>query len=517
MLSQCRAVKRRFACIIGLFIVIGVTSYAIAQSPEQQARAERNELIIGFQDDAQNLDPRRARITPDLRVSTLIHSSLVRASSSGMVPDLAASWEIPDAATYIFHLREGVTFHDGSPLTSADVKFTYDTIRDPEFGSPHLGSFQGIDEIETPDATTVIFRLSQPNVALFAELNKGIVSQAQAEADPAAVNLSPLGSGPYKFVQWIPNTRIDLEANPDYFGGPPPFERITFFPIVDNNVRVLRLEAGAVDVIWIAGVSEVNRLRQNSELSVFEVPGGTADFVQVNTCDPPLSDVRVRQAIDLAIDREQIVEGVYFGGAQVGHSPIGPFSVFHTETTGPVPHDVEQAKQLLAEAGFPDGISIELEHLAETTVNQYSQLLQLQLAEAGIELTLKPREAATIIRDWTTANYQLMSFQLGARFDPDTVLYPRFHSSSMVPDGNNTCYDNPEVDQLLDEARIEADFDTRFELYKSVQEHIVEEKPILILTYRPEFVVAPKEIANLTYDSFSLFFELAVNGGWELP
>lgn len=498
--------------IMATVVTLSTTAFAI--SPEQLARAKSGELIIGFQDDAQSLDPRKARITPDLRVTTLIHSSLLRATSSGLVPDLAESWELPDPSTYIFHLRANVHFQDGAALTSSDVKFTYDTMRDPAFASPSLGTFSTIKDIETPDDQTVIFHLKKPNVALLAELNKGIVSKAYAEANPAAANLEPMGSGPYKFVEWVPNTRIVLEANPDYFGSPPPFSKITFIPIVDNNVRSLRFEAGAIDILYTAGVSDVNRLRSMADINVYEVQGTTADFVQVNTCDAPLSDMNVRRAIDLAIDRNQIVDGVYFGGAQPGTSPIVPSSSFHDSALIPTVRDVEKAKQLLADAGYPNGITIALEPLAETTVNQYSQLLQAQLAEAGITLNLEPREAATIIRDWTTANYQLISFQLGARFDPDTVLYPRFHSSSKVPNGNNTCYSNPEVDQLLDAAQSETDDTKRHAMYTRVQEILASELPILILTYRPEFVVAPSELQDLSYDPFSLFFHVATGAGW---
>lgn len=504
--------------ILGTVVTVAATLLctAFAISPEQLARARAGELVIGFQDDAQNLDPRKARISPDLRVTTLIHSALLRATSSGLVPDLAESWELPDPSTYVFHLRSDVHFQDGSALTASDVKYTYDTIRDPAFGSPDLGTFAAVEDIETPDPQTVIFHLKKPNVALLAELNKGIVSQAYAEANPAAANLEPLGSGPYKFVEWVPNTRIVLEANPDYFGGQPPFKKITFIPIVDNNVRSLRFEAGAIDLLYTAGVSDVTRLRDMADVNVYTVPGTTADFIQINTCNEPLSDVNVRRAIDLAIDRSQIVEGVYFGGAQPGTSPIVPSSAFHNADLQPTTRDVVKAKQLLADAGYPDGITITLEQLAETTVNQYSQLVQAQLAEAGIMLNLEPREAATIIRDWTTANYQLMSFQLGARFDPDTVLYPRFHSSSKVPNGNNTCYENADVDQLLDAARSETDDIKRHEMYARVQEVLASELPILILTYRPEFVVAPAELQDLSYDPFSFFFNVATGNGWQI-
>jgi peptide/nickel transport system substrate-binding protein len=503
-------------CLVLMLYTLSLATSAQALTGAQRERAEQGQIIIGFQDDAQSLDPRKARITPDLRVTTLIHSGLVRATSEGLVPDLATEWETPDLSTYVFHLREGVTFHDGTPLTSEDVKFTYDTIRDPAFASPDLGTFSIIESIETPDDQTVIFHLSQPSVSLLAELNRGIVSQEYAEGNDAGANLEPIGTGPYRFVEWVPNTRIELEANEDYFGGTPGFGHITFVPIVDNTVRSLRLEAGDVDVIWTASPAEIRNMRDRPDLTLFELEGSTADFVQLNTCIPPLDDVRVRQAIVHAIDQDEISQGVYFGGVAAGFSPIVPSSAFHEPESDVLDFDPERARQLLAEAGHGDGLTLELEHLASVTVQQYSQLLQEQLAEVGITLELKPREAATIIADWTSNSYELMSFGLGNRFDPDTILYPRFHTSRKAPEGNNTCYSNPEVDRLLDEGRQESDFERRKQIYSEAQKIIVEEAPIIILTYKPEFLVGVKELENISYDPYSLFFDFAVNGGWNL-
>jgi peptide/nickel transport system substrate-binding protein len=511
-----RRLDFRTVLVLGALVALLTTSTAMALEPEQRRRAERGELIIGFQDDAQNLDPRKARITPDLRVTTLIHNGLVRATSSGIVPELAESWEIPDLQTYVFHLHDGVTFHDGSELTSADVKFTYESMLDPEFASPHLGTYSIISEIETPDPLTVIFHLSEPSVSLLGELNRGIVSQAYAGSDPAAANLRPMGTGPYRFVEWVPNTSIELVANPDYFAGPVGFTSITFIPVVDNTVRTLRLETGAVDVIWTASPAEIQTLQRNPDLNVFQLEGSTADFVQLNTCAPPLDDVRVRQAIMHGINQEELGNAVYFGGVAPGASPIVPSSAFHEPDTAPLEYDPERARQLLAEAGHGGGLTLELEHLASVDVQQYSQLLQAQLAAVGITLELKPREAGTIIRDWTTNNYEMMSFGLGNRYDPDAILYPRYHSTQRAPEGNNTCYANPQVDRLLDEARAEPDFDQRFELYSQVQKVVVHELPIIILTYKPEFLVAPQEISNLSYDPFSLFYDLATTGSWRL-
>jgi peptide/nickel transport system substrate-binding protein len=475
---------------------------------------QRGEIIIGYQDDAQNLDPRRSRITPDRRVNGLIHSALLRATSRGLVGDLAASWEIRNPTTYVFKLRSDVKFHDGSPLTSEDVKFTYDTIRDPQFASPDLGTFSAISAIEIPDRTTVILRLKEPRASFLAELWRGIVSKTQAEADPTAANLHPIGSGPYRFVEWVPNTRIVLEANRNYFDGTPGFSKITFVPIVDNAVRVLQLETGVVDVIWTGVVPEIARMRANPALTVYEVKGAQADFIQINAGRGALRDVRVRRALSFGINRQEISQVVYFGLAGPGASPILPSSAFHEKNVEQYTYDPSKAKALLTEAGI-NNLTIELEHLAEATTAQYCQVVQNQLARIGVNVTLKPREAATIIRDWSTGNYDMISFQLGPAPDPDSVLYRRFHSSAIVPKDVNANYSNPELDRLLDAARAESEQTKRQALYSQAQRIIVHDVPILILTFKSEYIVGSSLIQNLSYDSFALFLDLGLKGGWK--
>jgi len=475
---------------------------------------QRGELIIGYQDDAQSLDPRRSRITPDRRVNGLIFSALLRATSKGLVGDLATSWEIRNPTTYVFKLRSDAKFHDGSPLTSADVRSTYDAIRDPQFGSPDLGTFSVISDVETPDRTTVIFRLKEPRASFLAELWRGIVSKKQAEADPTGVNLHPIGSGPYRFVEWIPNTRIVLEANRGYFEGTPAFFKITFVPIVDNAVRALQVETGVVDVIWTGVVPEIARMRKNSTLTVYEVKGAQADFIQINAGRGVLRDMRVRRALSFGINRQEISQVVYFGLAAPGASPILPSSPFFEKNVEQYAYNPSRAKTLLGEAGATNP-TIELEHLAEATTAQYSQVVQNQLARIGVNVTLKPREAATIIRDWSTGNYDMISFQLGTAPDPDSVLYRRFHSSAIVPKDVNANYSNSELDRLLDGARAESDQAKRRSLYSQAQKIIVRDVPILILTYKSEYVVGSSSIQNLSYDPFSLFFDLVRRGGWK--
>jgi len=511
--------SRRFmARAVVLVLVIGllavVPDAVRGQPAEQRQRMQRGELVIGYQSDAQNLDPRRSRITPDRRVNGLIHSALLRATSKGLVGDLAASWEVRNPTTYAFKIRANVKFHDGSPLTSADVKFTYDTIRDPQFASPDLGTFSVISEIQAPDPTTVIFQLKEPRASFISELWRGIVSKRQAEADATAANLKPIGSGPYRFVEWVPNTRIVLEAFRDYFEGAPGFSKITFVPITDNAVRALQVESGVVDVIWTGVVPEIARMRKNQALAVYEVKGAQADFIQVNAGRGALRDVRVRRALSFGINRQEISQVVYFGLAGPGASPILPSSSFHEKNVEQYSYNPSRAKALLTEAGASN-LTVELEHLAEATTSQYSQVFQNQLARIGVNVVLKPREAATIIRDWSSGNYDLISFQLGPAPDPDSVLYRRFHSSAIVPKDVNANYNNPELDRLLDAARSESDQTKRKVIYSQAQKIIVRDVPILILSFKSEYVVGSSALQNLSYDSFSLFFDLGRKGGWK--
>lgn len=495
---------------IAFAVVLGLSSSVVAQ-----VRADRNELILGHKDDAQSLDPRKGRIIPDRRLTTLIYSSLVRATAQGIVPDLAERWEIPSPTVYVFHLRRGVRFHDGSELTAEDVKYTYDTIIDPAFGSPDQATFRVVRSITAVDKYQVRFELREPSAPFLSGLIRGIVPKAYAQANPANVNLRPIGSGPFKFVEWVPNTRIVLEANKDYYGGAPKIDRLTLLPIPDTTVRVLQLETGEIDVVFsFAPSTQILKAIAGRKYNVYELKGSTANFVQLNVNRKPLDDKRVRQAIAYAIDRKQIARFIYLNMSVSGASPILPSSSFYEDNVEKFDYNPDRARQLLREAGLADGFTIELESVADLERQQYSELIQRQLARVGIKVNLKPREAVTIIRDWVTANYDMITFGLGNEPDPDTILYRRFHSSMIPPAGVNANYKNPRVDQLLDEARRTTDPNRRKQLYSQAQKIIVEDVPIIILTYGPEHIIAHRRLRDATYDPFSLFYDLGMKAHW---
>lgn len=488
------------------------TSLAQAQPASRMARGE---VVLGHKDDAQSLDPRRGRITPDRRLTTLIYSSLVRATAKGIVPDLAERWETPSPTTYIFHLRRGVRFHDGTELSAEDVKYTYDTIRDPAFASPDFSTFRVIREISTNGKYEVRFELSAPFAPLLSELIRGIVPKAYAETNPTNVNLRPVGSGPFKFVEWVPNTRIVLEANRDYYGGAPKITRLILLPIPDTVVRMLQFETGAIDAVFSFAPSiEILRAIASKKYNVHEVPGSTANFIQLNINRPPLNDRRVRQAIAYAIDRHQIARFIYLGMSVPASSPVLPSSPFFEPDTDQMTYNEQRARALLKEAGQEKGFTVELEPVADLERQQYSELIQRQLAKVGITVVLKPREAATIVRDWVTGNYDMITFGLGNAPDPDSILYRRFHSSQFPPAGVNAGYKNAEVDRLLDQARTTTDQAARTRLYSQAQKIIVSDVPIIILTYGPEHVVAHPRLKDATYDPFSLFFDLGTKAHW---
>lgn len=500
--------------VASLFALLAVLTAPMALA-QPASRMARSEVVLGHKDDAQSLDPRRGRITPDRRLTTLIYSSLVRATAQGIVPDLAERWETPTPTTYIFHIRRGVRFHDGTELSADDVKYTYDTIRDPAFGSPDLSTFRVIRNISTNGKYEVRFDLAAPFAPFLSELIRGIVPKAYAEANPANVNLRPIGSGPFRFVEWIPNTRIVLEANRDYYGGAPKIMRLTLLPIPDTIVRMLQLETGEIDAVFsFAPSTQILRAIASKKYNVYEVTGSTANFIQLNLNRPPLNDRRVRQAIAYAIDRKQIARFIYLGLSAPGSSPVLPSSPFYERDTDPMAYDEQRARTLLKEAGLEGGFTVELEPVADLERQQYSEIIQRQLAKVGIDVVLKPREAATIVRDWVTANYDMITFGLGNAPDPDSILYRRFHSSQVPPNGVNAGYRNAEVDRLLDQARATLDQTSRKQLYSQAQKIIVSDVPIIILTYGPEHIIAHPRLRDATYDPFSLFFDLAIKAHW---
>jgi len=409
--------------------------------------------------------------------------------AGAIVPVLAERWEFsPCAYTLTLFLRRGVKFHDGTPFNAEAVRFNLERFLVP--GVPFRFMIVKIKAIEVVDNYTVKLHLSEPFAPLVAHLSHEFIAMISPTAvktlGPGAIVTEPVGAGPFRFVEWIVGERIVLEAVEDHWGGRPYLDEIVFRTIPEAAVRVMMLEVGDVHVAAIPA-HEKARLKAIPEIRVLIEPAtGRQRIVWVNTELPPFNDVRVRHALNYAIDKEAIIEHLLHGIGTPGTSAITPL-IWGYHTVGPWPFNPERARELLAEAGFPDGFRTTLLHVPMFDAPAISETMKAMWAEVGIEVELVVKEwagfLAFIRRPRAEALYGPNPVKLAlARGwgvptgDADYGLFPVYHSTEW-----RAFFSHPEVDRLLEKQRVEIDPVRRKALLAKLQELLWAEAPAVFL------------------------------------
>jgi peptide/nickel transport system substrate-binding protein len=478
--------------------VVEVTPTA-EPTPEPQ---EGGTLIVGRPAEIQGLDPHTNPSFTSLRFYELVYNTLVRLDENMQVaPELASSWEISEDGTeYTFELVEGVTFHDGSEMTSADVQASYERILDEETASPVRSFFTNIESIETPDDYTVVFQLSEPTaplLTLMTSSNAMIVPQSAIEAD--ILDSEVVGTGPFRLAEWIPDNNIILERHDDFFIEDRPYlEGIEMRVLPDEASILAGLRADTLDLGMISDVQNAV-LARREDLNVYGGPGLNTHLLAFNLTRPPLDNVQVRQALACAIGRQAINDSVSFGESL----PTGPLSpVVAEQYTVPFDEfmcyerDLERAQELLADAGYPDGFSMSIMTFAEVPYSDIAQIVEAQLEEIGVDVELELLERGIFIDRWVDRDFDGYVSTKSGSPDPDFALFRAF-----VTDGsaNVFSYSNPEVDELLQQARRETDPEARAQLYRDVQRILVEEAPAVFLITSNEYRITQPYVRGFTH------------------
>jgi len=451
-----------------------------------------------------NLDPRFATDGQSQRLDGLIFSGLLaRDAQMDLHGDLAESWQTPDPLTYIFHLKSGVRFHDRHPLTSADVKSTFDFILNPANKSPKRGGFRQIARIDAPDPLTVIFHLKEPYASFLWNL---IPSAAGIVPANAAVDFSrhPIGSGPFHFVSQSQDDEVVLARNPDYFAVAPTIQSIRFRIVPDAVVRALELRKGSADLEMSSLSADlIPVLVRRPSLALSERPGTNYAYLGINFQDPLLAKREVREALAFATDREALVKFLLHGQARVASGILPPNHWAYEPNVTQYSADTPRAEKILDAAGYPrkaDGIRFHL--TLKTSTEEQARLigaaLQEQWRKAGIDLELRPLELATLLSDSIRGNFQLTFLRwVGANNDPDVFEFV-FSSKRFPPDGaNRGHYRNLRIDALTDQIRVEMDRDQRKALCSEVQKILADDLPYIPMWFTDVVSVHRRELGDL--------------------
>lgn len=417
-----------------------------------------------------------------------VFEGLVRFDRDGaIVPALAESWEVSDdGLTWSFVIRDGVRFHDGTPLALSDVVAKFERARDPESGHTHPEYYAAIEEITADEATrTVTFRLSEPSSSLLYNLARpDSVLYPAAKADTQ--RSQPIGTGPFRFVSYLEGSEVRLERFEDYYlEGVPYLDAVTFRIIPDPNTRFAALQAGDIDMIGVAlSPEQYLQVQSSPNLKGTEGTATTEITLAMNNRRGPLADPRVRQAITHAIDKEAIVEGAMFGLGTVIGTHMSPAEPYYVDLTGTYPYDPERARELLAEAGYPDGFSLRFELPEPYNIERRSgQVIAEQLRQVGIDVELS-------VVEWPTWIQRIF---LGSDYDMTIIGHsePRDINVYGNPDYYYG-YDNPRVRELLDRAEAATTDAAATEAYQEIA-RIIAEDAVNVWIFSPPYLVAAKE------------------------
>jgi peptide/nickel transport system substrate-binding protein len=476
-----------------LLLTAGVLAWSLAQGT----------LIIAQGTDPTNLDPALATDSPSATVNSHIFETLFELTPEGTIePNLATGYSVSaDGLTWTLDIRQGVTFHDGTPLTAAHVKASLDRFIDPANAYTFRFLLSRIQEVVVTGDFQVQIKLASTFAPLLAHMTHSSTSIVMTGLD---LDVTPIGTGPFRFVSWDRGQRVDLARYDGYWGEKPGIEGLRFLAVPENTTRMALVETGEAHVSVRVPPQDIARLNANPNVTVQNVSSLRTIYIYFNHTMAPFTDVRVRQAVNYAVNKEEIAEFVLGGAVRVSDAPVSP-GVFGYTPVGSYAYNPERAKALLAAAGYPNGFDITLyspngRYLQDI---QISEAIQSQLAEVGINATIETLEWAAYLAKTNVpaADNEVPMAMLGwgtVTGDADYGLYALFHTDQHVPAGSNrSFYSSGIVDALLDEARSNPDPAVREAMYNDAMKILWEEAAWLFLHSETQLVAVRDNVQGL--------------------
>ncbi|MEO7367091.1 MAG: ABC transporter substrate-binding protein [Gemmatimonadaceae bacterium] len=487
---------------------------AMACTGGESSPARRTLIDSRDTSDPRSLDPALSTDVPTGRAVGYVFDGLLRFTPDAqVVPGLAKSFETaPDGITYTFHLRSGVKFHDGRPFTARNVLHSFERVLNPATkggrgwplypiaGAKEFADGKGgknISGLSAPNDTTVVIRLKEP-FAIFPKLLAMPVAAIVPDSVPANFGEHPIGTGPWKFVAWKHDDYLQFAKNEAYFGGAPKADSLRARIISEPSTAVAEFETGNVDLLYVPEGETRNWEQTDEKKAMLEsAPALRVIYIAINTTRGPLADARVRQALNYATDAKGIIEGIVSGRGNLAAGVIPPALAGGDSTRKGYTRDVAKAKQLLAAAGFPNGIDVELWSSQTPPFPRIAQTVQANLKDAGVRVKLIQRDASSM-REAARAGQTDMALKdwFADYPDAENFLYPLLHSANKGVGGNVSFYSNPQFDKLVSDARREQDDAKRTAMYKQADEMAFNDAPMIYLFFYKELYAVQPWIKN---------------------
>jgi peptide/nickel transport system substrate-binding protein len=490
---------------------LGMPGVAHGQTPKRGGT-----IKIALPANIDTLDAQNTTFIVACAVHNNIYNGLLKITSADgqgvdFKPELAREWEIQGDRTHIFRLHKGVTFHNGDPFSAADVKFNLERVKDKKQAPIHAWKLELLESIELLDSHTIKLSFAKPYPFLRVAFT-GSTGRAGTILNPKAVRergkaygRNPVGTGPFKFVEWKENDSIRLERHPNYWekdaaGAALPYlDGVIFKFIVEPSTLVAALKTGEVDGVQYVAPQFVGDLRADPKLNVYTAVGGNWRCMHFNIAKEPFSDANLRKAVTFAIDRDEMLKRVDFGEGIVAHGPISPpmggffDPAWNTGKNGQY-YDLEQAKAFMKKSKHAGGAEVMLLSINSGTAPRQAEVVQAHLAKIGIKVNIELADGPTFRRRWLQERqWDLVQVQWSADLDPDETLFPELHSAEAWNAGK---WVNKEFDRMVEGARAENDFKKRKKLYEEAVRIIVEDAPVTILHHLNEQKVFHKYVKN---------------------
>lgn len=470
--------KKSYGCIL-----LALVLCCVMAAPVMAGNADT--LVVMQEAEPVGLDLMRSSIQTTMSVNYNLHDTLFHPQEDASVkPALAEKWEKVDDLTWKITLRKDATFHNGEPVTAEAVKFSFERAFNPDIQCPHKGKLSAFEGVTVIDDVTFTIKTKKPYAPGLYMLGYylPIVPPAYiAKVGDTEYNAKPVGCGPYKLAEWVRGEQVVLERYEDYYGPKPAYQKVIFKGVPEEASRIAALLTGEAQVI--SGVPVHQRKKIQTSGKAYMTPQmGVMPYLGLNTYEKPFNDVRVRQAVNYAMNRDLINKAFFQDKAIVCKGPISPRTFGASPNLKPYPHDTAKAKALLAEAGYPDGVDVRLAYPTYMTqIQEQAEAISAELTKAGFRVTLEPYERAVMWERYKGKKHQMYIYWWDDAPEPDRYMYSLFHSAS-----RDYYYKNTTVDELLTLGRSILNRDDRAKVYHRIDEILYEDCPWAFLYVVPE-------------------------------